>query len=147
MLRKPDIYTTVNSSPLRGIQCPFLPTQVSHRDTAFLPSRHSSNILFHTPSACSKPAQPAHYTTQGRNLPPPSLGPVLIRKWEQQPGTGVIPACQFPPLLFSGNSYKEYPQQTPLSLQNTRSLLFTTFTIPSWGRGALSQEEGRSRRG
>lgn len=66
MLRKPDIYTTVNSSPLRGIQCPFLPTQVSHRDTAFLPSRHRSNILFHTP-LCLQQACPAcalHYSGQ-----------------------------------------------------------------------------------
>lgn len=114
---------------------------VPQKDTTFLLPCQNSNIHLYTPSACSKPVQPPCYTTQGRNLPPPCLGPVLIRKWEQQPGTRVIPACHFLPLPSRsvGTATKKYPQQrlSSLFLQSTRTLLCMIFTIPSWGRGRV----------
>lgn len=109
MLRKPDIYSTLHTSPLRGTHCQSLPPQVSHKK-----SRPSSplgtvvtSIYTPLPQAASLPSLLT--TLLGRNLPPPCLGPALIRKWEQQPGTGVIPACHFPPLPFGKSILSKLP--------------------------------------
>lgn len=117
---------------------------MSHKDTTFLLPCQNSNIHLHTPSGfskpgCSKPGQLPRYTTWGRNLPPPCLGPVLIRKWEQQPGTGVIPACHFLPLPFSGYSYKEISSAKALVPVFTEYQVtaFCDLHNPSWGRGRV----------
>lgn len=65
-------------------------------------------------------------TTQGRNLPPPSQGPVLIRKWEQQPSIRVILACYFPPFLD-----RDLPETGAIVmfLVNSPVLIFTTYRV------------------
>lgn len=110
MLRKPDIDSAVHPSPLRGIQCPFLPTQVSHRKTALRPPGGVvAPIYTHAHTHClQQVCQASSHSTQGRNLPPPYLGPVLIRKWEQRSETRVIPACHFPPLLYRKRPFRRY---------------------------------------
>lgn len=129
---------------------PCLPTQVSHITTTafFFPPWQNGNIHLHTPSSWSKPVQPPHNSTQGRNLPPPCLGPVLIRKWEQQPGTGVIPACHFPPLRYflSEDTATKYPQQIPCpQCHKIPGDCFLQSSQIQAGGGELSQEEKRGR--
>lgn len=78
-------------------------TQMSQlKIQSFSHSHHGSTVILyiHPPLPRAGQAQPPHYyyTTEGSNLPPPHLGPVLIRKYEQWPG--VILVCHFPPFLY-----------------------------------------------
>ena len=137
MLRKSDIYNTVHPIPVRGIQCPFLPTQVSHiktRPSSTL-SRVVPAIYIPSPPAASLPSLLIH--DSGQEFATALSGPCPYKEvgaaaWDW--GHPSLPLLTSPVQgHFRGYCYKEVSSaNSPVALsQKNRSLLFTAFTIPS----------------
>lgn len=139
MLRKPDTYPTVHPSPLRGTDpVSVTPNSGIPHEDSLAPPRQSSHTHLHTLVRRAGPAPSA----LGRNVPPPCLGPVLIRKWEQRPGLG-----SSRPATAHLAVQRKYPQQTPLSpfLQNSRSLVFSPHNSKR-GRGRIVTGQKRQKK-
>lgn len=114
---------------------------VPHKDTVFLPSRQSSNSHLHTPSACSKPAQPPYYTTrqefaaaQSESCPYKEVG-AAAWDWGH-------PSLPLPTLPVRKSILGKLPNSHFYKIPGHCSLVFT---IPSWGKGGIVTGEKRQK--